>query len=263
MPKIKANGIDIYHEIHGRGDPLVLIMGLRRNAEWWYCQLPSLSKHFQVLVFDNRGAGRSDKPAMDYSIPLFAEDTATLMMALKFNPAHVLGVSMGGYIAQELAIRYPEMIQRLILGCTSPGGNRAVLMTPERLALFTANKGLTPEQILLKDMDIYFSEGFIRENPVKIREFVEISRRYYQPPEAFLRQFAACQAHDTVDRLNRITHPTLIMTGDDDPLVPPENSRILKELIPQARLEFFPRCRHCFFIEAADLFNQQVLDFLI
>jgi pimeloyl-ACP methyl ester carboxylesterase len=193
---------------------------------------------------------------------LFADDTAALMQALGINQAHVLGVSMGGYIAQELAINYPGLVQRLILGCTSPGGSRAVPMTPERLAAFTANKGLTPEQILHKDMDIYFSEGFVRDNPEKIREFVEISLRFYQPPEAFLRQFAACQAHDTVDRLDRITHPTLIMTGDDDPLVPPENSRILQELIPQARLVLFPRCHHCFFLEAAEHFNRQVINFL-
>ncbi|HBZ01260.1 MAG TPA: alpha/beta hydrolase [candidate division Zixibacteria bacterium] len=262
MPKIKANGINIYYEIQGQGKPLVLIMGLRRNAEWWYCQIPALAEHFQVLVFDNRGAGRSDQPAADYSIPLFADDTAALMKGLGLSSAHVLGISMGGYIAQELAINYPELVQGLILGCTGAGGSRAVLMTPERLAKFTANKGLSPEEILRKDMDIYFSEGFIQEWPEKIEEFVEISRRHYQPPESFLRQFAACQKHDTLKRLHRIIHPTLIMTGDDDPLIPPENSRILKEMIPQARLEFFPAGRHCFFMEFASKFNQKVIDFL-
>ena len=262
MPKIKANGINIYYEIHGRGDPLVLIMGLRRNAEWWYCQIPALSEHFQVLVFDNRGAGRSDQPEEEYSISLFADDTAALMKSLGLSSAHVLGISMGGYIGQELAIDYPEMVRRLILGCTGPGGSQAVLMSPERLTKFIANKGLSPEDILLKDMDIYFSKRFIQERPEKIKEFVEISRRYYQPPESFLRQFAACQKHDTFERLQRIAQPTLIMTGDDDPLVPPGNSRILKEMIPQSRLEFFPAGRHCFFMEFASKFNQRVIDFL-
>jgi pimeloyl-ACP methyl ester carboxylesterase len=262
VPNIKANGINIYYEIHGQGDPLVLIMGLRRNAEWWYCQIPALAEYFQVLVFDNRGAGRSDQPAMDYSIPLFADDTAALMKGLGLSSAHVLGISMGGYIAQELTINYPELVQGLILGCTGPGGSRAILMSPERLAKFTANKGLSPEDILRKDMDIYFSEGFIQEEPEKFKEFIEISMRYYQPPESFLRQFAACQKHDTFARLHRITQPCLIMTGDDDPLVPPENSRILKEMIPPSRLEFFPAGRHCFFMEFAPTFNRQVIDFL-
>ncbi len=261
MPKIKANGINIYYEIHGQGEPLILIMGLRRNAEWWYCQIPTLSKHFQVVVFDNRGAGRSDQPDMDYSISLFADDTAALMKGLGLSSAHVLGISMGGYIAQELAINYPEMVQRLILGCTGPGGSRAVMMSQELLTKFTANQGLPPEDILRKDMDIYFSERFIQGRPEKIKEFIEISLRYYQPLQAFLRQFAACQEHDTFERLQRITQPTLIITGDDDPLVPPGNSRLLKKMIPRARLEFFPAGRHCFFMEFASQFNRQVIDF--
>ncbi len=262
MPKIRANGIEIYYELHGQGDPLVLIMGLRRNTEWWYRQLPLLSRHFTVLVFDNRGAGRSDKPAADYSIPLFADDTAALMASLDIHSAHVAGISMGGYIAQELAVRHPERVRTLVLGCTGAGGEKAVGMSPERVKKFIANKGLSPEQILRKDMDIYFSDRFIREHPEEIEEFIEISLRYYQPADAFLRQFAACLAHDTADRLHRITVPTLILSGDDDPLIPPENSRILKRLIPHADLLFLPAGRHCFFIELAERFNRMVVDFL-
>ena len=262
MPKQKVNGIEIYYETHGGGGPLVLIMGLRRNAEWWYRQIPPLSKHFKVLVFDNRGAGRTDKPKMDYSIRLFADDTAGLMEALGIREANILGVSMGGYIAQELTLNYPNRVKRLVLGCTGPGGERAVLASPERLKKFTANEGLTPEEILKKDMDIYFSDEYIKKNQEKMEEFVEISLRYYQPPDAFERQFAACLRHDTVKRLSRIHVPTLILSGDDDPLVPPENSRILKELIPHAELNFFHSCRHCFFIEQDEATNQKVTDFL-
>ncbi len=261
MPKSKVNGIGIYYEIHGTGEPLVLIMGLRRNIEWWYCQIPTLSKLFRVLAFDNRGAGRSDKPETDYSIRLFADDTAQLMEALGIENAHVLGVSMGGYIAQELAINYPEKVNRLILGCTSCGGNRAVMMSQERLSKFTANQGLNPGEILRKDMDIYFSDSFIQQHPEKIEDFVVISLRYYQPPDAFLRQFNACLNHDTSNRLDHISAPTLILAGDDDPLVPSENSRILKELMPGAELEFFPGCRHCLFIEGAETFNKKVIAF--
>ncbi len=110
MPKIKANGIDLHYEIHGKGEPLVLIMGLRRNAEWWYCQIPTLSEQFQVPVFDNRGAGRSDQPATDYSIPLFADDTAALMKGLGLSSAHVLGISMGRYIAMEFASKFNRQV---------------------------------------------------------------------------------------------------------------------------------------------------------
>lgn len=261
MPKVNVNGCDIYYEVHGQGDPLVMIMGLRRNMEWWYHQIPVLSKHFKVVAFDNRGAGRSDKPVMDYSIRLFADDTAALMDELGIDHAHVLGISMGGYIAQELAINYPEKVADLVLGCTSCGGEKVVLMKAGRLEKFTANEGLTPEDILQKDMDIYFSDRYIENNPKAVEQFREISMRYYQPVDAFQRQFAACLNHDTVSRLHRISQPILIMAGDNDPLVPPENSYILKELMPEAKLSVFPKGRHCFFIEYFERFNQEIISF--
>ena len=262
MGRVNVNGCNFYYEIHGNGDPLVLIMGLRRNIEWWYRQIPELSRHFQVIAFDNRGAGRSDKPGMEYSIRLFADDTAGIMDALDISKASILGVSMGGYVAQELAINYPAKVQCLVLGCTGPGGDMAVVMTPERMEKFTANKGLGPEEILLKDMDIYFSDDYVSRHAEKIEEFAEISMRYYQPAEAFFRQYDACLRHDTGDRLHLISVPVLILTGDDDPLVPPRNSNILEGLIAGADLMVFPGGRHCFFIEYADQFNKKVVEFL-
>jgi pimeloyl-ACP methyl ester carboxylesterase len=261
MASVNVNGCNLYFETHGQGDPLFLIMGLRRNAEWWYRQIPELSQHFQVIAFDNRGAGRSDKPVMEYSIHLFADDTAGLMEALGIERAHILGISMGGYIAQELALNHPAKVENLVLGCTSCGGEKAVLMSPERMQKFTANAGLQPEEILRKNMDIYFSDEFVANNREKIEEFVSITLRHCQPLDAFMRQFDACQRHDTADRLSRISIPTLIMTGDDDPLVPPENSQILKELIPEAELSVFPGGRHCFFIEKAEQFNEKAIEF--
>jgi pimeloyl-ACP methyl ester carboxylesterase len=121
---------------------------------------------------------------------------------------------------------------------------------------------LTTEQILRKDMDLYFSEFFIRDQTERIEEFVNISLRYYQPADAFFRQFSACLKHDTVDRVSKVTAPTLIMTGDDDILVPSENSLILKELMPEADVELFADCRHCFFMEESEKFNRSVISFL-
>jgi pimeloyl-ACP methyl ester carboxylesterase len=261
MPMIEINDIEMYYEVHGRGFPLLLIMGLKRNVEWWYRQIPELSRHFQVIVFDNRGAGRSDKPELDYSIPMFAADAACLMDALGIKKTHVLGISMGGYIAQELAINRPDLVQRLVLGCTSCGGRKAVLMSEETMNAYVANEGLTIEQILRKDMHIYFSEEFISQQLKQIEQFVEISLRYVQPQDAFLRQFNACLEHVTVDQLAQISAPSLIMAGDDDHLVPTENSIILKELVPQAGLYLYPGKRHCFFIEEYQKFNRDVTVF--
>jgi pimeloyl-ACP methyl ester carboxylesterase len=261
MPAIRVNDIDLYYETYGEGPPLVLIMGLRRNLAWWYRQVPEFSRHFHVVAFDNRGAGRSGKPVMDYSIRLFADDTAGLMEALGIQNGHILGISMGGYIAQELALHHPRKVRSLLLGCTSCGGSRTVVMSEERMEKFTANDGLTPEEILRKDMDIYFSDGFIQDHPDEVQELIEISLRHYQPADAFFRQFAACLHHDTAERLHRITVPVLIAAGDDDPLVPSVNSTILKELIPSAQLCFFPGCRHCFFVEEAEAFNRKAIQF--
>lgn len=262
MPYQDVNGIKIYYEIHGKGEPLLLIMGIRRNIEWWYKQLPDLSAQCQVIVFDNRGSGRTDKPTDDYRIEQFADDTAGLMRGLGIKHAHILGYSMGGYIAQELAITYPRMVDSLILVSTGAGGSRAVTMSAERAEKFADIQGLTPEEILQKNMDIFFSDHFIRTHPDQVRIFSELSMRWYQPAEAFVQQFNACQKHDTVSRLDSVKVPTLIMSGDDDPLIPPQNSIILKELMPNAELKMFPALRHCFFIEDSEKFNQTVMAFL-
>jgi pimeloyl-ACP methyl ester carboxylesterase len=199
---------------------------------------------------------------MDYSIRLFAEDTAELMHLTGMESANVLGYSMGGYIAQELAINHPGMVRKLVLASTSAGGERTVLMSPERMSRFTANEGLTPEEILRKDMDIYFSDEYILNHPDEIREFIEISLRWYQPADAFLRQFQACLKHDAADRLHQIGIPVLILSGGDDSLVPPENSKILKELLPHADLTIYPGLRHSFLMEDSDSANKKILDFL-
>lgn len=262
MPLVKVGDLQMYYEVHGEGFPLLLIMGLRRNAEWWYRQIPELSNHFRVIALDNRGAGRSGKPVMDYSIPLFAADTAGLLDSLEVERAHVLGVSMGGYIAQELALARPEMVAGLVLGCTSCGGDLAVYMDPVERAAFTANQGLSPEQILRKDMHIYFSDKFVAGNPEFIKQFLEISQRHYQPADAFLRQLEACNRHNTAARVEGISAPTLILSGDDDHLVPTENSLILHRLISGSRLRLFQGGRHAFFIEFHQEFNREVVEFL-
>jgi len=206
MAKVNVNGCEIYYEVHGQGDPLVLIMGLRRNVEWWFRQIPALSEHFQVIAFDNRGAGRSDKPVTEYSIPLFADDTAGLMDALDISKAQILGISMGGYIAQELALNYPEKVKSLVLGCTGCGGERAVIMSPERMEKFTANKGLTPEEILRKDMVIYFSDDYVDQHPEKIEEFVE--SWFSRSPVSCRKQASNCRRHAAAGWLRRIEIPT-------------------------------------------------------
>jgi pimeloyl-ACP methyl ester carboxylesterase len=124
MPTTKANGIELYYEVHGEGPPLLLIMGLGANATAWYRQIPVLSERYRVIAFDNRGAGRSEKPLEPYSIPQMADDAAALMDTLGISTSHVFGMSLGGMIAQEYALRHPERVQALVLGGTTPAAPR-------------------------------------------------------------------------------------------------------------------------------------------
>jgi pimeloyl-ACP methyl ester carboxylesterase len=126
MSHLRSNGINLYYEEHGSGEPLVLIMGFTVSSIGWHWNIPSFAQHFRTIAFDNRGVGQSDKPDYPYSMAMFADDTAGILDHLKIEQAHVFGISMGGMIAQEFALRHPQRVKTLILGCTNCGGPTAV-----------------------------------------------------------------------------------------------------------------------------------------
>jgi len=141
MAKVSANGIEIYYEIHGEGEPLVLIEGLGYSTWMWYKQIEELSKRFKVIIFDNRGVGETEKPDEEYSISLFSNDLAELLSELNVESAHILGVSMGGFIAQEFALKYPKMVEKLILCSTSFGGPNSIPIPQETLNIMLKGGG--------------------------------------------------------------------------------------------------------------------------
>jgi len=263
MPKIRVNDVELYYEIRGAGEPLLLIAGLGFGAWSWYRQIPHFSRAFLTLAFDNRGAGHSEKPEMAYTIEMMAEDAAALLRALGIERAHVLGHSMGGYIAQELALRHPDLVLRLVLVSTSFGGKNAVLMSPETAAQMRAElEAEDVEEALRRGLRLRFSDRFITEHPDLIEEFLAARKAHLPPRAAWQRQFAACLSFETESRLGSLCAPTLILTGDDDPIVPAENSYRLAATIPHSRLRVFPGARHLVFIERAEEFNQAVIEFL-
>jgi len=262
MPFVRLRDIELYYETLGQGPPLLMLMGLRRDHTWFHRQNPEFAKHFTVILMDNRGAGQSAKPDEPYSIAGMAEDTVGLLDTLGLDSVHVLGVSMGGCIAQELALNFPQRVRGLVLGCTTCGGAEA-LTTPEHIMQWYADPaGMSPEEILRRNLRIYFSDRYLREETEEVESFIQMSLRDQQPNFAFKRQMQAMRDFASASRLPGLAAPTLVATGSDDGLMPPENSLILAGLIPDSSLMMYPQGRHCFFMEMAGRFNKEVISFL-
>jgi 3-oxoadipate enol-lactonase len=265
MPIAKVGDINIYYEIHGKGEPLVLIYGYTGDSGLWFRQIPALSKKYRVIAFDNRGVGRTDKPDIPYTMLMMAGDISGLLDAIGIDAAHVFGISMGGMIAQHFALNYPQKTTSLILGCTFCGGVHTIQPQPESLAIlfdFERMKKMTLEEVVRQFIPFLFSQEFIEKNPDIVEERVAISLEYPTPMHGVTRQAGAILGHDTYELLPRIKSPTLVIAGDNDRLIPVENSRILASKIPKAELVIIKGAGHEFFIEAAEEANKIVLGFL-
>jgi pimeloyl-ACP methyl ester carboxylesterase len=187
---------------------------------------------FRVLTFDQRGSGLSEKPDIDYSIAMLADDTAALIDHVGLSPAHVIGVSMGGMIAQELALRHPGKVRSLVLGCTTPGGPHEIRAEGNALAAAYSLQPMSPEERGAALAQAVYSKGHLARHPEIIAAMIEARRGRPIDPVALGHRMKALSEHDTYDRLPKISCPTLVITGKDDVLVSWENSRLLAERIP-------------------------------
>ncbi len=263
MPHKKVNGIQIYFEDQGTGDPLVLLNGLAFPMDLWFLQIRELSRHFRVIAPDNRGIGRTDKPDEEYSIALMASDTAGLLRELGIEKANIAGLSMGGFIAQEIALAYPEMVNRLILIATGLGGKRQhELSRPFWEQCMAELKGLTPPEMYRKDMILMTAPGFDERRPDLLERSVAIRLERTQPLFAFLRQYTAAGKFDSNDRVHRVTQPTLIIFGDKDRLFPIALKDDFVKKIPNARSIVYENCGHAVLLEKAEELNRDILNFL-
>ncbi|MGZ8447841.1 MAG: alpha/beta fold hydrolase [Candidatus Deferrimicrobiaceae bacterium] len=262
MPHTDAPGFRMYYEEHGSGFPVLMINGLGSDHLEWLHQLPAFEARFRVVVFDNRGTGRSGVPPGPYTTERMADDAAVLLGVLGIPRAHVLGVSLGGMIAQEVALRHPDQVDRLVLGCTGPGGELSVRPVPAAMAAFAVAKGEDPEAELRRMLPFLYTDACIRERPEEIEGFVRRRLDHPTSPEGYLAQLSAAVTHDASSRLEKIRARTLVITGDADRLVNWENSLRLAGRIPGARLVVLPGAPHRLFAETADAFNKEVLRFL-
>jgi pimeloyl-ACP methyl ester carboxylesterase len=258
-----TNGsVRLAYEVLGDGPPLLLVQGLGYTRRGWG-ELPRLlADSFRVVCYDNRGVGQSDVPPGPYTVRQLAEDALAVLDAAGVARAHVVGASLGGMTAQELALRAPERVDRLVLACTTPGGPRAYPLPERSLRVFAQFAQLPPEEALLLSVKNSLADATVASRP----ELVETVYRYRldNPPplDGWQAQLAAGSAHDAHDRLAGITAPTLVLTGTADNVIDPRNSELLREAIPNARLATLEGAGHIFFWEEPEEAARVIREFL-
>jgi 3-oxoadipate enol-lactonase len=263
MPHLRTNGINVYYEEHGSGEPLILIMGFTVSSIGWRWNIPPFAQDFRTIVFDNRGVGQSDKPDTPYSMALFADDTVGILDSLGIDQAHVFGISMGGMIAQEFALRYPQRVKTLTLGCTNCGGVQTVLSKDlDVLNLLADIESVDVQQAALVMTKVAVTPWFMQKHMDVLLQLNQLSLQHPTPKHGMVRQMQAIQGHDTYERLPQIAVPTLVITGKEDGLVPPENSVTLAQRIPNADLTILSNASHLFNIELPETTVETVKGFI-
>jgi len=257
MPLVKLADIQLYYEIHGNGDPLLLIHGLGSSCRDWELQMEAFTTDCRVVTFDLRGHGKSGKPPGPYSIPLFAEDTAGLISSLGLGPVHVLGISLGGMVAFQLALDFPDAVRSLIIVNSTPA------MVPrsikDRVALW--QRFLIVRLMGMKKMGQVLADRFLPgEDFVGLRK-VFMQRWAENNKPAYLEAMRAVVGWSVLERLGEISCPTLIIGSDED-YFPTSDKQTYTELIPGARLVIVKESRHALPAEKPGEFNKIVLNFL-
>jgi 3-oxoadipate enol-lactonase len=264
VPSVDASGTELHYLRAGDGEPLLLIQGMSAtHLAWGRPFLDEVERSFDAIVFDNRGMGLSGRAELPFTIADLAADTAALLDALELETAHVVGISMGGMIAQELALAHPERIRTLTIGASYCGGPQGTLMAPEDLQMLgTAYASGEPEQVFRAMWEINLSPDF-RSEDSRFAAFTEMGAALPAPQPVVLQQMRACGAHDTHERLGQISLPTLVIHGDVDRLLGYENGREIAALIPDARLETLEGVGHMFWWEqpqrSAELIREHAL----
>jgi len=245
--------VRIAWERHGSGEPLLLIHGLGYGRWGWEPVRQPLERSFDVILFDNRGIGESDAPPGPYTVAELAADAAQVLDEAGVERAHVLGTSLGGMVAQELALTAPERVDRLVLACTTPGGPEAFPMPERTVQLLTSGATLRQfvENALAPEPDPELVDRILRHREATA-----------QPPDAWSAQAAAGATFDALERIGGIDAPTLVLHGTEDAVVDSRNSSLLAARIPDSRVELFPRGGHLFFWEQPDRFVDVVTEFL-
>lgn len=264
LQKIKAStGVQIAYEEHGSGPSLLLIHGLGYGRFYWWKQIPFLSRQFRLIAVDLRGCGASDAPAGPYTIPQMAQEVGDVIAAAAGGHAHVLGHSLGGFVALELAVTQPAAVDGLVLASTALGGPSYAMAGPEVLKKLVQDPALSFEANLRRNVPVGAAPGYFDAHPEDLEEIIRL--RLANPITAaaqFAQNMAGATWPGVADRLAGFAAPALILHGDADQVVPVENARRLKAALPDAELRLLPGVGHQIFIEAAPMVNREIALFL-
>jgi pimeloyl-ACP methyl ester carboxylesterase len=258
---IQVNGIRLYVERRGHGMPLLMIPGLSSGNWLWHRNVDGLARHFDLIMPELRGSGRSDKPDHYYSISLFTKDLIALLDHLSLERVHVLGVSMGGFIAQFLAASWPQRVEKLVIVSTSLGGEHQEGPSGEILSRLIRPHGRTRRERLEDSNKLNYTDEYLANNGEHLNHVTDWRCENPQPEFAYYRQLMAGAAYSAVNDAAMISAPTLICAGKDDPIVPAANAYRLRNKIAKAEVQIFEG-KHLFFVEHCRKFNKTVVEFL-
>jgi 3-oxoadipate enol-lactonase len=258
----RNDGVRLAYETRGAGEPLLLIHGLGYDRYGWGGLPDLLAEDFRVVLFDNRGVGDSDVPEGPYAVSQMAADAVAVLDAAGVDRAHVLGVSLGGYIAQELTLTHPERVERLVLASTAPGGPRSAPMPAKGIEAFGRFPTMEREAGLRLMVENSLGEYGVREQPELVEEIYRYRLERGPTLAGWQAQAYAGATFDAYDRISGIETPTLVLQGTADNVVDPQNAHLLVELIPNARLELVPERGHLMVWQEAEQIAPIVKEFL-
>ena len=263
MASVNLNDIEIAYNIHGAGEPVILIGGFTMVKEAWELQISDLANHFRVITFDNRGVGESSVPSGDYTISDMAADTAGLMDALEIESANFFGVSMGSLIIQILALDHQDRVKKAALGCATHGGRHAIQADKDALTqiALAADPAVPPEKSIRELCSVLYSESFIREETERLEKIIQMRMKYIPTAEGIEGQLKALSIFNVRKRLHEIQCPVLAITGSDDRVIPPENSTLLSNGIRGAKIHIVEGAGHGFIHERPEEVNRALIDF--
>jgi 3-oxoadipate enol-lactonase len=260
MPFARNGSLRVYYESAGRGPAVLLIVGQGMTLDAAWRTVDALAPRFRVLAFDNRDVGRSSRSLWPYLVSQMAGDAIAVLDAANERRAHVYGFSLGGMVAQEVALRHRDRVDSLVLGATTPGGPAAFPQDPQTLTFFARVGAMGPEEAEWAAVPYTYGERTRREYGKRIAE--DIERRLRHPPDAmsYLHQMAAAAAHATQSRLPEIAAPTLVVHGEQDVVESPHNARLLADAIPGAQLRLWPEAGHLYVTDAPQA-DREVAEF--